>query len=291
LNRQGFRALSILQLSGQNGHIRIAHPQTIKTRHFLRHNKGGYSTFHTHIISEPIMTSSSFVFQRATLETCAQATDIVVVIDVLRAFSTAAYALAAGAECVLLVGDVEEAFALKQRFPHALIVGEVNGFSVPGFDFCNSPTQIVGQDLRGRTLIQRTTAGTQGVVRAQQARHILATAFCTARATADYLRQYPGHTITFVITGQRAEGGGEEDAACADYIEALLRGENPPPAPFIRRVRDSSTARKFLALGSPDFPPSDLDYCTAVDRFDFAMVVNREDDLFVLRAVVPAARG
>ncbi|MDT8898144.1 2-phosphosulfolactate phosphatase [Thermanaerothrix sp. 4228-RoL] len=233
------------------------------------------------------MTSPSFVFQRANLETCAQAADIVVVIDVLRAFSTAAYAFAAGAERILLVSTVDEALALKQRLPHALIVGEVNGFSVPGFDFCNSPSQIVGQDLRGRTLIQRTTAGTQGVVRAQRARHILATAFCTARATAMYLHRFSGHTITFVITGQRAEGGGEEDAVCADYIEALLRGENPSPGSFIQRVRESSTARKFLALGSPDFPPSDLDYCTAVDRFDFAMVVNREGDLFVLRAVAP----
>ncbi|MGB9800251.1 MAG: 2-phosphosulfolactate phosphatase, partial [Thermanaerothrix sp.] len=52
------------------------------------------------------MTSPSFVFQRANLETCAQAADIVVVIDVLRAFSTAAYAFAAGADRILLVSTV-----------------------------------------------------------------------------------------------------------------------------------------------------------------------------------------
>lgn len=233
------------------------------------------------------MPPSSFTFQRATLETCAQATGAVVVIDVLRAFSTAAYAFAAGAERILLVGEVEEAFTLKQRFPGALIIGEVNGFSVPGFDFCNSPTQIVGRDLRGRTLIQRTTAGTQGIVRSQQAQPLLATAFCTAHATAEYLRRLSPTTITFVITGQRAEDGGEEDAACADYIEALLSGQNPAPEPFIQRVRESSTARKFLALGSPDFPPSDLDYCTAIDRFNFAMVATRTGDLWVLQAVDP----
>jgi 2-phosphosulfolactate phosphatase len=236
------------------------------------------------------MSLPSFTFRRATLETCAQATDIVVVIDVLRAFSTAAYAFAAGAERILLVSTVEEALELKQRLPHALIVGEVNGFSVPGFDFCNSPTQIVDQDLRGRTLIQRTTAGTQGVVQAVRARHILCAGLCTARATAAYLRQFPGHTITFVITGQRAEGGGEEDAACADYLEALLRGESPSPVSIVQRVRESSTARKFLALGSPDFPPSDLDYCTQVDRFDFAMVVNRIEEGLVLQAMLPPAQ-
>lgn len=232
----------------------------------------------------------AFTFRRATLETCAQATGTVVVIDVLRAFSTAAYAFAAGAERILLVGEVEEALALKQRFPGALIVGEVNGFSVPGFDFCNSPTQMVGQDLRGRTLIQRTTAGTQGVVRSWQAQHLLAASLCNARATAEYLHRLAPTVITFVITGQRAEGGGEEDAACADYIEALLSSQHPAPEPFIQRVRESPTARKFLALGSPDFPPSDLEYCTAIDRFAFAMVVNRAEDLFVLRAVPLSAQ-
>jgi 2-phosphosulfolactate phosphatase len=55
--------------------------------------------------------------QRATLDTCAQATGTVVVIDVLRAFTTAAYAFAAGAADITLVGATEEAFALRERNP------------------------------------------------------------------------------------------------------------------------------------------------------------------------------
>jgi 2-phosphosulfolactate phosphatase len=58
----------------------------------------------------------------------------VVAIDVLRAFSTAAYAFAAGAQTIALVGTVEEAFTLKKQIPDALIMGEVEGLPVKGFD-------------------------------------------------------------------------------------------------------------------------------------------------------------
>jgi 2-phosphosulfolactate phosphatase len=43
--------------------------------------------------------------------------------------------------------------------------GEVNGLPPEGFDFGNSPTQVMKLDLRGRALVQRTSAGTQGIVR------------------------------------------------------------------------------------------------------------------------------
>ena len=55
--------------------------------------------------------------QQATLATCSEATGTVVAIDVIRAFTTAAFAFAAGAQDILLVGEVQEALALRQRFP------------------------------------------------------------------------------------------------------------------------------------------------------------------------------
>jgi 2-phosphosulfolactate phosphatase len=69
-------------------------------------------------------------FQRATLANCHLAIGAVVVIDVIRAFTTAAYALAGGLQEILLAGSVEEAFHLRRRFPDALIMGEVNGLKV-----------------------------------------------------------------------------------------------------------------------------------------------------------------
>ncbi len=51
----------------------------------------------------------------------------VVVVDVIRAFTTAACAFAAGADAIYLVATVEEALAFKHRTPGALAVGEVGG--------------------------------------------------------------------------------------------------------------------------------------------------------------------
>ena len=173
---------------------------------------------------------------RATLDTCSHATGTVVVIDVIRAFTTAAFAFAAGAQDITLVGTVHDAFALRQRAPGALIMGEVNSLPVKGFDLGNSPSAFIGLDLTGRRLIQRTSAGTQGVVLSTQADAILATSFCCVGATVRYLRKLSPQTLTFVMTAIGPEDEGDEDVACADYVEALLRDAKPDAGLFARRV-------------------------------------------------------
>src|SRR5262245_46927548 len=109
------------------------------------------------------------IFHYTNLEDCQTATGVVIVIDVLRAFSTAAYAFSLGAREILLVSTVEEALSLRPQIPHSKAMGEVNGLRPHGFDFGNSPTYLSKEDLSGKTMIQRTTAGTQGVVRSQNA--------------------------------------------------------------------------------------------------------------------------
>ena len=225
--------------------------------------------------------------QRADLETCAQASGIVVVIDVLRAFSTAAYAFAAGVDSIFLVSTVEEALALRQAIPGSLAMGEVYGMRLPEFDFGNSPPQFDGLDLRGRILIQRTTAGTQGVVRSQKADLLIPASFCTARATVELVNRADPAELTFVLTGLREGGWGDEDVACADYMEALINGESPEMEPLFERVRSSTPGRQFTNPNLPDFPLQDLEYCLQVDRFPFAMQVERQDGWHVLRQVFP----
>jgi len=239
--------------------------------------------------------------KQATLETCGAATDAVVVIDVIRAFTTAAHAFAAGARDVVLVGAVEEALALRENMPFdracpersrrahgtpgALVMGEDGGLPVEGFDLGNSPAALLGLDLSGRRLIQRTSQGTQGVVRSAQAKTLLTASFAVANATARYLRRLSPATVTFVTTGVIPGGDGDEDVACADYIAALLRDERPDAAPFLQRVRDSASGRGLVSAARPGAPPADLACCVAVDRFDFAMRVRRRDGLLVMEAV------
>jgi 2-phosphosulfolactate phosphatase len=227
------------------------------------------------------------VFYRADLDTCENASGSLVVIDVLRAFSTAAYAFGARAERITLAGSVDEAFALKKRFPEARLMGEAEGLKVDGFDYSNSPFEIAGQNLAGCHLIQRTSAGTQGVVRSRKAGMLLAASFCCAGATARLIRQLPEGDVTFVITGLGQGGWGDEDAACADYLESLLKNENTDSGPYLRRVHDSLVGAKFLDENQPDFPRPDIDLCLALDAFHFAMPVEKRHGLYEMRPIFP----
>lgn len=214
-------------------------------------------------------------FFRTTLETCENANGMVVVIDVLRAFTTAAYAFHQGVEDIRLVSTIDEAINLKERIPGSLLMGEVDGLPIPGFDFGNSPPQFDKIDLEGEHLIQRTTSGTQGVVRSSNAEELLAASFCNARKTSEYIKSLSPSEVTFVITGIRPGGWGDEDAACADYIQSLVQGNNPDPSPYLTRVQNSTPGQIFLDPNNDDYPIKDLEYSLHINRFEFIMPVGR----------------
>jgi 2-phosphosulfolactate phosphatase len=230
-------------------------------------------------------------FKRLTNDQATQASGVVVVIDVIRAFTTAPHAFAAGARDIVLTDTAEDALALRERFQGereggALVMGEVNGIKPDDFDFGNSPSALVGVDLSGRRLIQRTTAGTRGVVRSSVGADVLLPcSLCVAGATVRAIQKLAPERVTFIITGARPGDSvhiGDEDAACADYVEALLRGETPDREVIIRRVLDTPNGRAFLDPGRPEFPAADMAYCTAIDRFDFCLRVTRREGLLVM---------
>ena len=93
-----------------------------------------------------------------------KADGITVIIDVFRAFSVACYAFDSGVKQYIAVGDPSVAFDLKNKYTDAILVGERNERKIEGFDLGNSPTEILQYDLKGKTIIHTTTAGTQGLV-------------------------------------------------------------------------------------------------------------------------------
>jgi 2-phosphosulfolactate phosphatase len=226
------------------------------------------------------------IFHYRDLEDCHTAQGVVILIDVLRAFSTAAYAFSRGAKEIHLVSTVEEALSLRSYIPNAKAMGEVGGLPPDGFDFGNSPTHIRTEDLSGVTLIQRTSAGTQGAVRSRNAEVLLASSFVVAQATARFVLSLGVPEVTFVITG-RSFRGGDEDLACAEYLEALFKGSRPDKAPFVQRVFDSRDALEHLDPAQTAFPLSDLEYCTQIDEFDFVMPIAHQEGRLVMRAVRP----
>ncbi|HLI89208.1 MAG TPA: 2-phosphosulfolactate phosphatase [Ktedonobacteraceae bacterium] len=207
-----------------------------------------------------------------------KARGIVIVIDVLRAFTVAGYAFERGMRGLWLVRSVEDARALRTREPEALLAGEVGGRLIPGFDFNNSPSLMAGANVRGRLLIQRTGAGTQGAVNAVNADTILLCALTNARATACYARSLlaaASACITLMPTGTQEDFAyGNEDEMCADYVEALLREREDAPDVLARGIADLRATDR-LALwktGSPDFPYGDIAAVLDADRFNFAMI-------------------
>jgi 2-phosphosulfolactate phosphatase len=217
-------------------------------------------------------------------EQAAEARGVVIVIDVIRAFSVAAYAFAGGARELWLVRTIAEAFTLRERAPEALLAGAVGGRLIAGFDFDNSPARMAAANVRGRLIIQRTGAGTQGAVDAGAATHLLLAALVNARATATYahtLAAHDGLPITLLPTDVPVEEEGVpacEDEVCADYLEALLRERSDAAdvlADGITRLRTSGRLGIF-ARGYPDFPPEDVPAVLDVDRFAFAMRGARE---------------
>ena len=151
---------------------------------------------------------------------------VVVAVDVIRAFTTAAYALAGGASAIWLVAGVDEALELAAAIPGALVMGEEHGRRPPGFHLSNSPVHVSEADVDGRVIVQRTSAGTQGVVAARAAERLFAASLVCASATAAAVEATALGVPTYVITGRFPDkpDGGEDDLLTAQLIERARTG-------------------------------------------------------------------
>ena len=220
------------------------------------------------------------IHRLSLLDGARTARGLTIVIDVFRAFSTAAYAFDRGAREIVLVGSVDDALALRRRWPDALVMGEVHGRRVAGFDFGNSTTAIAHADLAGRRLIQRTSAGTQGVVALAGATEILLGSFVCAGALARYVERSDAADVSLVAMGMRGERPAAEDEACAALLEARLAGRALDTQALLHDVVHGGAGARFEE-DSEDFPRSDVDYCLRLDCFDFVMRVASRDGLLV----------
>ncbi|MFF9395242.1 2-phosphosulfolactate phosphatase [Streptomyces griseoluteus] len=209
---------------------------------------------------------------------------VAVVVDVMRAFTVAAWAFSRGAEKIVLASSDGEALALKESRSGWLALKD--GAPAAGFDTVNSPGLIRSLDLAGRTVVQKTTAGTVGALAVASAPMVLCASFVAAGATARFLRTDGSGPVTFVVTGDG--GQASEDLACAEYLRQHLAGGDAEVAPCLHRARTSRAAADLadgVQRGYQGVHPDDVDLCRETDRFSFAMVAHQEDSLTVLRPV------
>lgn len=217
------------------------------------------------------------------IEGAKRAEGTVVIIDVYRAFTTAAVAFKRGAEKIILVAEVEEALELRNQGKGELCFGEVGGARPDGFDMGNSPFELSQSDVVGKTLIQSTRAGTVGVSMAKNATQIYVASLVIAKATAEAICNDNPRLVTIVAMGNQGEVKTDEDEQCAFYLRNLIEGRYQDREAIRTLVVNSRWSENFDDLNQPHFHPRDREIALQLDSIPFYIKVSREEGLLVAR--------
>jgi 2-phosphosulfolactate phosphatase len=200
----------------------------------------------------------------------ARAGAVVVIVDAFRASTAIAVLISKGAR-VVPVASVEEAASAATDFR----IGERGSAKVAGFDFGNSPTEILRSEIPpGSTIALSTTNGTRIVEAAGGAGTILTGAFVNAGILAEDLACGAYDDAEVVVVGCGWEGRrASEDEAAAGAILHRLRSHGAELdgragrvvegylSRSMRTLRNNSAARRLKRLGYE----GDLDFCLAED--------------------------
>jgi 2-phosphosulfolactate phosphatase len=214
---------------------------------------------------------------------------VAVVVDVMRATSTIAQALASGYERVLCCAEIDQARALHQELgDEAVLGGERDAVRIEGFDLGASPRDYL--EPRAETVILTTTNGTRTILAAvENAEHVLLGCLLNLDAVASAADE-PADDVTVVCAGYRGAFA-IDDAYCAGRIAALLAGD----------PTDAAVASVALGHAYPDAwegvnartygPPGledDLRWCTQENTLT---VVPRFTKLVGVAAEIRGAKG
>jgi 2-phosphosulfolactate phosphatase len=147
---------------------------------------------------------------------------IAVVVDVLRATTTIAHALAAGCACVRPCCEIEEArdIAGGMRAGRVILGGERGGMKVDGFDAGNSPGEYTSRRCKGTTVVLTTTNGTRALVRAAEAERVLLGGFVNFSALCEQVGNDP-RPLHIVCSGTEGEIALEDTLFAGALVEYL----------------------------------------------------------------------
>jgi len=211
---------------------------------------------------------------------------LTVVIDVFRAYTVEAYLMQMGAKRIIPLADTEEAYRLKEKNPTWLLAGERKGAILPGFDTGNSPSQLKGLDVEGKTVIHTTSAGTQGIAAATGADEILGGSLVTADAIVAYIRKKNPENVSLVCMGLAAKTETEEDTLCARYIQAKLEGKELDMPAEIEILKYTSGAKFFDPDKASVFPTEDFHLSVEAEKFNFVLKYEKpEGELGFIRRI------
>ncbi|MBD2180514.1 2-phosphosulfolactate phosphatase family protein [Planktothrix sp. FACHB-1355] len=239
-----------------------------------------------------------FVYHTPELTPTDSVPHCAIAIDVLRATTTMATALAAGAEAVQVFSDLEKLMRESENWPaeKRIRAGERGGAKVPGCDMGNSPLDCTPEQVQGRRLFISTTNGTRSLQRIQDAASVLAAAFVNRKAVVDYILAQQPETVWIVGSGW--EGSFSlEDTACAGAIaHSLVTAQNAKlddiagndevigaialylqwQDRLLELMHHASHGKRLLRLDCHE----DLKYCVQMDLLD-VLPIQREAGVLV----------
>lgn len=203
--------------------------------------------------------------------------EVAVVIDVLRATTTIAYALALGAEAVQVYASLEQLQQEGQRLPRErrLLLGERGGRTLPGFDLGNSPADLPAARVPGCRILMSTTNGTRALERVREVRQVYTAALVNLGAV---LRALRGASSVWLVGSGWEDRYSLEDSFAAGALvaglEAALVNDEAQAAQALWErwkgepeacLRRSSHGRRLAALGDHR---RDFQLCAALDSLD-----------------------
>ena len=224
------------------------------------------------------------------LQGAKESSGISVVIDVLRCFTTETIAFQRGAEKIILVAEIEKAMDLKRKGLGTLLMGEVAGKRPEGFDYGNSPVDILDVDFEGKTIIQSTRAGTVGVVNAGNSEVIYGGSLVAASATVEAIKAHDPKLVNLIAMGLEGRVRADEDEQCALFLKNLLQGRQPDVGSLKNLILVGEEAQKYGNDLTPHWPKEDLDIALDVDSHDFAIRIQKEDGYMVSRKEIIGKR-
>ena len=150
--------------------------------------------------------------------------DAAVVIDVLRAPTTIAWALNNGAEAVETFADLDQLRQSAAQWPESsrLMLGERGGQRIKGFDLGNSPVAVVPEQVAGKRLVMSTTNGTRSLQRVRGVQRLFTLALPNRRAVADHLLMDPPEQLWIVGSGWEGAYSLEDCLAAGALADLLL---------------------------------------------------------------------
>ena len=206
-----------------------------------------------------------------------------IIIDVFRAFTTAAIAFDRGAKEIVLFADPNDALDLYRKGVGDYLMGEVSGKKPDGFHFGNSPHEISDVDMTGKTLIQSTRAGTVGVEAATNAAEVFLGSFVVAQATVDAIRKESPSLVSIIAMGDQGVVRADEDEQCGIYLRNIMEERKPDFNAVKSLIMTGGATQKFFDPEQPQYHPEDVTLALQADRYSFAMKISREDGLLVAR--------